>query len=96
MKPSMLAKLDQLADRLAELNDLLAQPDITTDLDQYRKLTREHAELGPLVALYAAFTDAARDIPHFPLIAQIAAQPLIEARMAYDAGELGKVSLNVV
>ncbi len=61
MKPSMLAKLDQLADRLAELNDLLAQPDITTDLDQYRKLTREHAELGPLVALYAAFTDAARD-----------------------------------
>ena len=62
MKPSMLAKLDQLADRLAELNDLLAQPEVTADLDNYRKLTREHAELGPLVALYGAFGEADRDI----------------------------------
>ena len=62
MKPSMLAKLDQLADRLAELNDLLTQPEVTADMDNYRRLTREHAELGPLVALYGAFTDADNDI----------------------------------
>ncbi|MEC5218415.1 peptide chain release factor 1 [Actimicrobium sp. GrIS 1.19] len=62
MKPSMLAKLDQLADRLAELNDLLTQQDITSDMDNYRKLTREHAELGPLVALYGAFKSAEADI----------------------------------
>src|SRR3982074_2723452 len=61
MKPSMLAKLDQLADRLEELNSLLMQEDITSDLDNYRKLTREHAELGPLVALYAAYTQADND-----------------------------------
>jgi peptide chain release factor 1 len=58
----MLAKLDQLADRLAELNDLLTQQDITSDMDNYRKLTREHAELGPLVALYGAFKSAEADI----------------------------------
>jgi peptide chain release factor 1 len=29
MKPSMLAKLDQLAERLEELNSLLAQEDAT-------------------------------------------------------------------
>jgi peptide chain release factor 1 len=57
----MLAKLDQLADRLEELNSLLMQEDVTSDLDNYRKLTREHAELGPLVALYAAYTQSDND-----------------------------------
>ncbi|WP_298675435.1 2-oxo acid dehydrogenase subunit E2 [uncultured Sphingomonas sp.] len=38
--------------------------------------------------------EAARDIPHFPLVAHIAAQPLIDARAAYDPGEAGKVSVN--
>ena len=57
----MLAKLFQLADRLEELNSLLMQEDVTSDLDNYRKLTREHAELGPLVALYAAYTQSDND-----------------------------------
>ncbi|MBB4518755.1 peptide chain release factor 1 [Paraburkholderia fungorum] len=59
----MQRKLDQLTTRLAELNDLLSREDITSNLDQYRKLTREHAELGPVVEHYAlwrqAMTDAA-------------------------------------
>jgi peptide chain release factor 1 len=62
MKPSMLAKLDQLANRLEEVNTLLIQEGVTDNMDQYRKLNREHAELGPLVALYQQYTQADRDI----------------------------------
>ena len=62
MKPSMLAKLDHLTDRLAELGDLLNQEHVTANMDQYRKLTREHAELGPLVELYATYKEANADI----------------------------------
>ena len=62
MKPSMLVKLDQLADRLGELNELLTHEDLASDMDNYRKLTREHAELGPLVALYDSFRIAEADI----------------------------------
>jgi peptide chain release factor 1 len=62
MKPSMLAKLDQLTHRLAELDELLMQPDVTSDMDNYRKMTREHAELGPLVALYRDYTQADNDV----------------------------------
>ena len=61
MKPSMLAKLDQLANRLEELNNLLMQEDVTSNIDNYRKLSREHAELGPLVTLYAAYIQADND-----------------------------------
>ncbi|WP_460844383.1 peptide chain release factor 1 [Noviherbaspirillum agri] len=62
MKPSMLAKLDQLTERLEELNNLLMQEGATSDMEQYRKLTREHAELGPLVALYKDYVNAGEDI----------------------------------
>jgi len=62
MKPSMLAKLNQLTERLEELNALLAQEGVTSDMDQFRKLSREHAELGPLVALYKDYMQAGADI----------------------------------
>ena len=56
MKPSMAAKLAQLTRRQAEIDSLLSDPGVTGNLDNYRKLTREHAELAPVVALYARFT----------------------------------------
>ncbi|MFC7515775.1 peptide chain release factor 1 [Herbaspirillum sp. GCM10030257] len=62
MKPSMLSKLDQLTERLEEVNNLLMQEGVTADMEQYRKLTREHAELGPLVALYKDYVQAGEDI----------------------------------
>jgi len=62
MKPSMLAKLDQLANRLVELDELLMSEGATANMDAYRKMTREHAELGPLVALYKSYQDAQGDL----------------------------------
>jgi peptide chain release factor 1 len=62
MKPSMLAKLDQLANRLTELDELLMSEGATANMDAYRKMTREHAELGPLVALYQSYQGVQADI----------------------------------
>lgn len=63
MKASLTAKLFQLAERLEEISQLLAREDATDDLEKYRKLSREHAELTPVVALFQAYgkteTDAA-------------------------------------
>ncbi|MEJ8798729.1 peptide chain release factor 1 [Trinickia caryophylli] len=61
MKTSMQQKLDQLTTRLAELNDLLSRGDVTANIDQYRKLTREHAEIGPVVEHYAQWRQARSD-----------------------------------
>ena len=62
MKPSLLSKLDQLCQRLEEVGTLMNQENATADMDQYRKLTREHAELEPVVALHTAWNDAQADI----------------------------------
>ncbi len=62
MKASMLSKLDQLAERLDEVNALLAREDATAKMDQYRKLTREHAELSPVAEQYAQYRQAQEDL----------------------------------
>ena len=61
MKPSMLAKLDQLANRLVELEELLGLESATANMDSFRKLNREHAELGPLVEVYRRYQTAQGD-----------------------------------
>ena len=61
MKPTLRAKLDSSVGRLEELNRLLAAEDATKDLDQFKKLSREHAELTDKVALYGRYRQAERD-----------------------------------
>ena len=55
MKQSIRDKLEHLTGRLDELDRVLSSGEATRDMDQYRKLTREHAELGPVVARYQTF-----------------------------------------
>ncbi|MFA7282398.1 MAG: peptide chain release factor 1 [Sterolibacterium sp.] len=62
MKPSIRDKLEQLTGRLTELEHLLGEPDLARDMDNYRKLTREHAEIGAVVALYADYRKAETDL----------------------------------
>ncbi|MCB6183824.1 peptide chain release factor 1 [Leeia sp. TBRC 13508] len=62
MKPSILEKLAQLANRLEEVGHLLASENATADMTQYTKLTREHAELTPVVELYHRFQQVGKDI----------------------------------
>jgi len=62
MKPSIQKKLATLSDRLEELNHLLSSQNATADMDNYRKLSREHAELGPVVEQYHAYKQIEADI----------------------------------
>ncbi|WP_024300922.1 peptide chain release factor 1 [Pseudogulbenkiania sp. MAI-1] len=62
MKPSIATKLSQLADRLEEVTHLLASEAATQDMDAFRKLTREHAELTPVVETYQAYRQCESDI----------------------------------
>ena len=62
MKASLTTKLDQLSRRLVEVNELLATEGVTRDMDAYRKLNREHAEITPVVERFAEFCAVQRDL----------------------------------
>ena len=55
MKPSMQKKLAALSERIQELNTLLSSESITNDMDQYRKITKEHSDITPIVDEYLAY-----------------------------------------
>jgi peptide chain release factor 1 len=62
MKASMLKKLATLSERLEELNRLMSSEGVTDNMDNYRKLTQEHAEITPIVEQYHIFEQAEKDI----------------------------------
>ena len=49
MKASLQGKLDKLADRFEELAGLLSDPDVISNQNQFRDLSREYAEIDPVV-----------------------------------------------
>ena len=62
MKSSIHDKLERLTERRAEIDALLGSEGATRDMDSYRKLSREHAEIGPVVELFAAYGRAESDL----------------------------------
>ncbi len=61
MKASLTDKLARADERLEELDALLSQPEIAGDMERYRKLTREHADLTPVVELYRQYRQVEAD-----------------------------------
>ncbi len=61
MKATLADKLARADERLLELDALLSQPEAASDMEAYRKLTREHADLTPVVALYRQYCQVQTD-----------------------------------
>ena len=62
MKDSIAAKLASLEARLKEIDARLADPGVVDDLDGYRRLTQERAEIFPVVEAYGAWRKAEGDV----------------------------------
>jgi peptide chain release factor 1 len=85
MNPSLRGKLDQLAERHAEVTALLAEPATQKDQAGFRDLSREYAQLEPLVARLAEYRaaeadiDAARELLSDPEMKNLAADEIAAA-----------------
>ena len=62
MKPFVKETLDRQQWRLEELDALLSAPDVVNDMARFRQLSREHAELSELGALYKQFQQRNLDL----------------------------------
>jgi len=61
MKQSLIDKLQQLVARSEELEALLADPDIINDQNRFRDLSKEYAQLEPVIALFRQYERAQAD-----------------------------------
>ena len=62
MTPSIRRKLDELAERHQEVALLMAQPDAMADANRFRELSREYAQLEPLVSSLKDYDDNSKSI----------------------------------
>lgn len=94
MKPSILTKLQQLAERLEEVTMLLGSPEVTADMDNFRKLTREHAEITPVVETFKQYQQVQNNLEEAqlmlsdPEMKELAAEELTNGKAELEALEL--------
>ncbi len=62
MKDSIRSKLEQLVERLDEVNALLSDPEIINDQKKFMGLTKEHAQITPIVETFNAFVATEGDL----------------------------------
>ena len=58
----MLKKLDQLQDRINEIQDLLLDPKTIEDIDEYTLLNKEFSELKPIVEKFGEYNSVLKSI----------------------------------
>jgi len=62
MKPSIHTKLESISDRLEEISALLADPDVMNDQNQFRELSKEYAQIDPVVQCFKHYTQNQEDL----------------------------------
>lgn len=62
MKASILEKLQNITDRHEEVGALLSDPDVIGDQNRFRDLSKEYAELEPVVKTYADYSQVQENI----------------------------------
>ncbi len=101
MQPFLRTQLERHAQRLAELDFLLSREDIMADMQQYRVLSREHAEVTAVAGRYGRYLQrerdlaAAQELQADPDMAELAQEELASAQAELDAldGELQRLLL---
>jgi peptide chain release factor 1 len=68
MKASILSKLDHLSDRYEEVGALLSDGDIISDQNRFRDLSKEYAELEPVVKSYQSYLSVLENIDEAKLL----------------------------
>ena len=62
LQDSLRNKLEHLSDRMQEIEGLLADPETISNQDRFRELSREYAEIKPIVENYVAYNDTLASI----------------------------------
>jgi len=62
VKTSLRSKLETLSDRLEEINALLADPDTIAKQSTFRELSKEHAQISPVVQCFAKYRRTLNDL----------------------------------
>ena len=70
MKDSVKVKLQTLSERYEEIGHLLSDPDVIGDQNKFRELSKEYAEIEPVVKAFEEFVTAEENLEEAHLLIQ--------------------------
>ena len=86
MIDSILNKLEDVSLRYEEIEALLSQPDVTSNQEEYIKLSKEYADLSPVVSAFSAFKNAEKGIEEAKILMKDTDPDIKEmAEMEFDS-----------
>lgn len=90
----MFAKLESIEARYLELEKELSTPDILSDQERYRKLTKAHADLREVVGVYRRFKKLKEDLEENTILLEDSDPEMREmAKAEIASGQVEMVSL---
>lgn len=92
MKSSVLSKLETLKERYEEVQALLAEPDVISDQERFRGLTKEYAQLEDVVKCFESYLQAGEDLQAAkemqndsdPMMREMANEEMAEAKATLE------------
>ncbi|PCJ93776.1 MAG: peptide chain release factor 1 [Porticoccaceae bacterium] len=94
MKASILEKLQNIADRHEEVGALLSDPEVIGDQNRFRDLSKEYAELEPVVQAYIEYTQVQENISEAKSLLKDADTDMRE--MAQEELKSGETELSAI
>lgn len=88
----MRNRLEQLARRLIEIDAMLAEPEIASNMDKFRKMSRERAEVEPVATAFGEYERAEADVA---AAQEMLADPEMKA-LAEEELKLGKEKITAL
>ena len=84
MNPFLIQRLEQLVERQAQLDFLLSRPDIMADMQQFLKLSREHAQVSATTQRYTRWQQCTQDLAAAQHMAAESGMPEDMAQMVQE------------
>ena len=82
----MIEKLEEIARRFEEVGQLMVQPDIMSDMDNYTRLSKEYSDLEKMVEVYNAYKNILSNIE--------SAKEVLKAEKDPEFREMAKMELD--
>lgn len=88
LNDSILSKLEELSQRLAEVEQLIADPDVLKDAARYKKLMQEHSHLSEVTTAYRAYQDMVNQLHEARKVVEEADDPEMREMAQQEVEEL--------
>ena len=98
MLENILKKLSEVSVRYKEIEDLLSKPAIIKDQDNFVKISKEYADLSPVVGVYQDFLNTQSAIEETALLTkdrEVEVQALAEAELQTLKGRLVELEIEL-